>query len=318
MSESLLVSHRAVVVDELGATIASHALLHPHYRINAVHNENVVAEDALAMIPFQRVGRLERPIATILLDGAARISAHGEVAWLEPGDVLAMDSKGAIVMRQEGPRYASLVLEWDEGWLGARPAPFARGTLSGSRLAEANAHWAALRQGDARAPFPREVISLFDLGLVARTDAELHETPTTRAARLSAALDVCFSNLRDQPMMSDLERELGLSTRHLNRLVLELNARYGFNATGWRDARNRRRLLVGMCLMTSPNATAEVAARAVGYQSASAFTAALGEAGFPPPSAIAGVVAAFRETGVSTGSKPAQGRAKSETRVDRR
>ena len=290
-----LISHRVVIADDLGARIATHALLHSRYRIHAVHNENVVSEDALALGPFDRQGHLARPILTVLLQGTARISAHGKTAWLAPGDVVAMDSKAPIVMRQEGAPYMAIAFEWDDGGLGARPAAFTRGTLGATELRAAHGIWNDIVEGSADARTAVSLSSVVGLGLDLRPGEALDEDPLETHVRLSLALDACFSNLRVQPMIADLERDLALSTRHLNRLVLDFNTKYGFNATGWRDARNRRRLLVGASLMTSPGATAEGVAREVGYQSLSAFTKALTDAGFPPPSAIAARVAALRD-----------------------
>src|SRR5438105_476957 len=78
-----LISHRMIHVEELRARLGTHALLHEHYRLHAVHNEVLTVEDTLAVQSYSRLGRVERPIATILLDGAARITVHGESAWLE-------------------------------------------------------------------------------------------------------------------------------------------------------------------------------------------------------------------------------------------
>jgi len=281
-------------VNELSARIATHALLHSRYRIHAVHNENVISEDALALGPFHRQGHLERPIVTVLLEGAARISAHGRTAWLGRGDVLAMDSKAPIVMRQEGPSYLALAFEWDERFPGARPPAFTQRVLDEVGLRRARGLFSDIVGGCANGTTAADLAALVDLGLDVRPDVDVDEEPLDTHVRLSSALDGCFSNLRGQPMIADLERDLALSTRHLNRLVMEFNAKYGFNATGWRDARNRRRLLVGASLMTAPGATAEAVAHAVGYQSLPAFTKALTDAGFPPPSAIAGRVEALR------------------------
>ena len=87
--------------------------------------------------------------------------------------------------------------------------------------------------------------------------------------------------------MGELSDRLGVSTRQLNRIVKDYNETYGFNATGWIDTRNRRRLLIGATLMTAPKATASYVARVVGYRSATAFARARGLAGLPPPSEIA-------------------------------
>jgi len=214
-----------------------------------------------------------------------------------PGDVLAMDAKGAIVMRQEGERYAALTLEWDPGWIGPRPEPFSGARLPDAARAELEAVFDAIVAGAAAEDTLAHVVAaLRAVGLDLRTPAvdEYAESTPEKTAALAAAIDGLFSRLDEQPMLSDLERVLGVSSRQLNRLIAAFNERYGFNAGGWRDARNRRRLFVGAALMTAPAATGELVARAVGYRTLSAFTHALTEAGLPSPSAIPGVVASLR------------------------
>ncbi len=287
-------------VAELGAWVATHAIIHTRYRLHAVHNGRVVCEDALVLRSFDRRGHLDRPIATMLLDGAARIGAHGHLAWMAPGDVLAMDSKGAIVMRQEGSRYAALTFEWDPGFLGprpARPAPLVAARLPDATRRDVEAVFAEVVAGEASVNAVRCVVSaLRGAGVDLRLPSavECTEPVPERTGALASAIDGLFSRLDEQPMLADLERALGVSSRQLNRLITAFNERYGWNAGGWRDARNRRRLFVGAALMTAPDATGELVARAVGYRTLSAFTNALTEAGLPSPSAIPAVIATLR------------------------
>jgi hypothetical protein len=294
----VLQSHRCVEVPELRARVSTHAVLHSRYRLHAVHNTRVVCEDAVVMPSFDRRGHVTRPIATLLLDGAARVGAHGRRVWIAAGDVLAMDEKSAIVMRQEGERYAALTFEWDPAWLGPRPEPFQEARMGDRARVDLEAVFAELALGEASTgAVVRVVAALREAGVALRlpAPAECDEPAPDKTAALATALDGLFSRLDDQPMLADLERVLGVSTRQLNRLIASFNERYGFNAGGWRDARNRRRLFVGAALMTAPGATGEGVARAVGYRTLSAFTHALTEAGLPSPSAIAGVVASLRD-----------------------
>jgi hypothetical protein len=293
----LLHSHRSVTVSALGARVSTHALLHPRYRLHAVENRRVICEDAVLMRSFDRRGHTGRPIATLLLDGAARISAHGRHAWLAPGEIVAMDEKGAIVMRQEGERYAALAFEWDPSFLGPRPEPFLSARIDDGARAELDALFARIVAGEGTAAAVVRVVGVLraaGLALRAPTETECTEEVSAKTAALAGALDGLFSRLDEQPMIADLERKLGVTSRQINRLVAAFNERYGFNAAGWRDARNRRRLFVGLALMTVPGATGELVARAVGYRALTAFTHALTEAGLPPPSAIAGAVASLR------------------------
>lgn len=294
----LLHSHRGVAVPELGARVSTHAILHARYRLHAVQNERVVCEDAVVMRSFDRLGHVGRPVVTLLIEGAARLGAHGRRVWIAPGDILAMDAKGAVVMRQEGDRYAALAFEWDPAWIGPRPAPFQAARMAGGVLAALEGVFAEIVAGAATVSAVVKVVTVLrEAGLALRVPlpAECAEVTSDKTAALAAALDGLFSRLDEQPMLANLERVLGVSARQLNRLIAAFNERYGFNAGGWRDARNRRRLFVGAALMTAPAATGEIVARAVGYHTLSAFTHALTEAGLPPPSALPRIVASLRD-----------------------
>ena len=294
-------SVRKVEARSLRAWLSNAALVHTRLRLHAVSNARVVNEDMLLMRAYGRAGRVERPIVTVLLDGEARVSAHGQHVWLEPGDVVAVDSKGEIRMRQAGAAFASLAFEWEPGFVGRRGAPVERWRASGGQLERLREIWRGVR-GDADAA---ELVAgllavLAEVGapLERRAPSELADDPLPHAQEITRALDRVLSSLADQPMMLDLQEHLGLSTRQLNRIIAEYNERYGFNSAGWIDTRNRRRLMFGATFMTVPAAVARDVAEVVGYRSAAAFTRALRSAGLPAPSAIAAEVEAIgRETG---------------------
>lgn len=293
-------SHRTVDLPEASALLATHAVVHSGYRVHAVLRENVVSEDGLLTRGFDRLGALGRPVATALLEGRARLRLPGHERWLAPGDLCVLADKAALLMRQEGPRYRSLVLEWEPGAWGARPeAPISVTALP----AEARRALEALSLDlAAEAPpvaaarsLPLAWSTLRALGVpLVETDADrLREPVSEPLLRLGRALDAMCSNLRGAPMLVDLEASLGLSTRQINRLVQDFNARFGFNAGGWRDTRNRWRLLMGATLMTASGATPEGVARAVGFASAATFSRALANVGLPPPGEIAAAVRAL-------------------------
>jgi hypothetical protein len=292
----VLTSRRALDVPELGARVSTYGILHARYRLHAVENRRVVCEDAALVPAFERCGHGGRPVATLLVDGAARVRAHDKAEDLAPGDVLAMDAKDAIVMRQEGARYAALAFEWDPDWLGARPAAFTRARVDHATLAELDAIALRMAAGASTAAMVVRVVEVLRAGGVdvrIPSEDECVEEVSDKTAALAAALDDMLSNLDEQPMITDLERRLGVTSRQVNRIVASYNKRYGFNAVGWSDARSRRRLFVGFALMTVPGATAELVAHAVGYRAPSAFSNALKEAGLTAPSAVAKAVAAL-------------------------
>ena len=279
-------SVRRVEAPKLGAWLSNTALVHTRLRLHAVDNGRVVNEDVLLVRAYARAGRIERPVITILLEGEARVTAYGKHIWMKPGDVVAVASKGEIQMRQAGERFASMAFEWDPEFVGERPDALvqfkagaqlpARGGRHGGRARREHRDRPDRAEARRRARRPR------------RRRGELEDP-----AALTDALFSLSSSLEGQPMMLDLESRLELSTRQLNRLIADYNARYGFNAGGWIDTRNRRRLMFGATFMTVPGATAKDVAQLVGYQSASAFTRALKTAGLPPPSTIAGEIEAI-------------------------
>jgi AraC-like DNA-binding protein len=225
---------------------------------------------------------------TILLDGVARVSAYGEHHWLEPGDVLVAAAKQEVHMRQAGESYASIAFEWAPPFLSAPGDRVERSKLSATDREAAREVWSAARDESSS---PARVVERLLALLRKKPAGALDERVPERAQDLTRLLDEALSALAKQPMMNELSDSLGVSTRQLNRIVKDYNETYGFNATGWIDTRNRRRLLIGATLMTAPNATASYVARVVGYRSATAFARALGLAGLPPPSEIAAEVA---------------------------
>jgi AraC-like DNA-binding protein len=305
----MFLSHRTVVLPEASALLATHAVVHSGYRVHVVVRENVISEDALLSRGFDRRGAKGRPVATVLLEGRARLRLPEGDHWLEPGEICVLESKAPLMMRQEGPRYRSVVCEWEPGVFGERPsASISVARVPGASLAALAAFAGAL--GDERADIagvarelPRLWSTLTALGVpLAGAEGRLVEPMDEPVLRLARALDALLSNLQGGPMMVDLSEVLGLSARQINRLVLEFNARYGFNASGWRDTRNRWRLLMGATLMTAPGASPDAVARAVGFASAATFSRALANVGLPPPG---GIAAAVRALGEGAGCKRA-------------
>jgi hypothetical protein len=291
----MLLSHRETHLPALGARLGTHAVIHTGYRMHVVERRNVVSEDALYLRAFDRMGHLARPTLTVLLEGRARIRACGEERWLTPGDVSLIGAKAGIEMRQQAdPSFLSFAIEWDAGWLSsARPEGFEVGTLRPLEIEALRATARELAHRDVRpehaaAAVARVLAILRAAG--APFDAvgpdELEEPVAPGMRLVGEALDQILSHLEGRPMSVDLETTLGVCARQVNRIVAEYNRRYGFNAAGWRDTRNRRQLLMGSALMTAPGATSEQVAAAVGYSSARAFCRALADAGLPSPAAI--------------------------------
>jgi hypothetical protein len=291
----MLLSHRETHLPALGARLETHAVIHTGYRVHVVERRNVVSEDALYLRAFDRMGHLARPTLTVLIEGRARIRACGEERWLAPGDLSLIGAKAGIEMRQQAdPTFLSFAIEWDAGWLSsARPDGLAVGTLRPHEIGALRSAAAELASRDvtpeqAAATVARVLSILRAAG--APFDAvgpdSLAQPVPPGMRHVGEALDQILSHLEGRPMSVDLETTLGVCARQVNRVVAEFNKRYGFNAAGWRDTRNRRQLLMGAALMTAPGATGERVAATVGYSSARAFCRALADAGLPSPAAI--------------------------------
>jgi AraC-like DNA-binding protein len=276
---------------KLRAHLSNTALIHTGLRLHVVHNERVINEDVLLMRAFARAGHVERPSATVLLGGRARISLGDHHVWMKPGDVVTVSERGGIQMRQEGEPYYALAFEWDAAFGTGEPE---MRTYDGhARLGTFGDVAEAVRARGNPAELVAELMSaLSALGVPIRAvpASALDEPVPEHMQQLTHALDAALSTLGDQPMITDLESEIGLSPRQLNRLIADYNARYGFNALGWIDTRNRRRLLMGATFMTAPGATVAYVAKQVGYRSGSAFARALRLVGLPPPQDIRGEV----------------------------
>ncbi|HEY1694244.1 MAG TPA: AraC family transcriptional regulator [Polyangiaceae bacterium] len=293
----MIVSRRRTALPELHASLATHALVHSAFRLHVVRNQGVVSEDRLSLRAFERKGHLGRPVLTVVLAGRARLECGGAARWLEPGDVSLAPYKDAIVMRQDGPRFESLALEWEPGTLGARPATWETARLPVGFYEQLRRLVDAVTDASADTALAAARFAAI-VSLLRASGAPLGDVPPCALVEdvpehmgtLSSALDGTLSNLAESPMMVDLDQALGVTPRHLQRLVTAFHERYGFNAGGWRDALNRRRLLIGASMMTARGATTERVALAMGYGSATAFCRALSQAHLPSPSAVSRVV----------------------------
>jgi AraC-like DNA-binding protein len=298
----MLRSNRVVQFPELGASLETRALVHEDYRLHLVRNRRVVCEDALVKRAFERKGAVGRPVLTVVLAGRARLRLDGGAArWLEAGEFALLPSKAALTMRTEGEQYASIALEWAPGTLAARPA-LSFGRLSPAALA-ALARCMPAVSTDDRVPVERTAAAFSSLLAVLRAEGlplapmrghDLIEPVSASTAQLSRTLDALLSRLDERPMAVDLDTALGLSARHISRLVSAFNARYGFNADGWRDTLRRRRITVGAALMSATGARTERVSASLGYSSPTAFCRAMAEAGLPAPGAVAREVHALQ------------------------
>lgn len=265
------------------------------FRVHAVDNVGVVSDDRLSTLAYERVGKVGRPVLTVILEGHARIEAFGRAAWLAAGEVSVVEAKGAIVMRQSRARerYRALVVEWEAPTVGPRPSGFASMAASASLLRDAEALFGALAphaEDPGRDACVLRAIAAVGAGV--GTTLSPHPEPVPKVTKaLSEALDELLSDMRDRPMMVDLHTRLGVSERTVNRMVQDFNTRFGFNASTWQDARSRRRVLLSAALLSADGVTASEVADAMGYGSLPSLSRALKLAGMPSPRDVSGFVA---------------------------
>ncbi|MEQ1505103.1 MAG: hypothetical protein ABMB14_22910, partial [Myxococcota bacterium] len=285
----MLRSVRSTLLPAFDAAFENHAAVHQRFRFHAVHARNLVTDDALLLRAFDRLGRRERSVATVVLAGAALIRTADDARWVTAGEGFALADKLSLAVRCEAaPTYRAVVFEWSADLaVGPVAAPLAAVALPAGALAEVERLWQALREPWTPAAIaPRLVEHLTALRAagvpLAPVDrSSLAEPVPPRLAEVSEALDAQLSDLAAQPMSVDLEARLGLSSRQLSRLVRELNQRYGFNADGWLDVRNRRRVMVATALLSDRRRPVTEVARVVGYTSAQVMARALADAGLP-------------------------------------
>jgi hypothetical protein len=297
----VLLSFRRVAIPEIDAMVATRAIVHTGYRVHVIRNHGVVCDDALFLPSIARIGRISRPVLTIILAGRARIRLEGFERWLEAGDVVLLPIKAIVSMRQEGAPFRSIAIEWDAGTLGSSVAAAPDGmrldTLAFARMLFLADALESCPDDVTAAVLLADILSLLrahgaPFALLAARD--LIEPVPQGVVRLARALDAVLSRLAHAPALVDLDSALGLSVRQINRVVTQFNQRYGFNSLGWRDTRNRRRILVGATMMTAPGARTELVARAMGYSSPTGFCHALDLAGLPSPGATADTVEKLR------------------------
>jgi AraC-like DNA-binding protein len=285
----MLVSHRRSVAPALGALVETRSLLHPSFRLDVTHNERIVHDERLQRTLAYRRPDPKRSWLLAVVEGRMQVEGAGIARWLGPGDVVLARDRAGLLVRQEGERFVAVSVAWQDDTLarglhgGARITRLREADFQGLEQAAATIapHLTANAAGEAFRGALAHLRSVVPFDVDAPS-AWREEAPP-QATILSRALDRTLSNLSRQPMMVDLEREVGVSSRQLQRLVARFNAHYGFDERGWRDTLVRRRMLVGCCLMTVPGATTDLVASALGYGSATAFCRAFAESRLPSP-----------------------------------
>lgn len=301
-THGMLSFQRVMRVPQLDATREVHFLLHSGLRAYVVRARGVAVEKRLfaGSRLERRSGR--RHLAQIVLAGRMRLHDGARERWLEAGDV-SLQHAGFPDERWEGEAFEVLVLEWTPAWSEARMSPeqWTTGRLAAAELARLTS-WAAtvaeveLPPERAAAHLASLLEQLSSLGLpVRRAGAlELIEPVSPASRELAATLGASLSNLRQRPMLVDLETALGRSSRHLRRGLGELHRTYDLPGGSWHQLLHWWRLTLATTLMTARGATTELVADVLGYGSPRAFCLAMAQAGLPSPGRVARLVTQMR------------------------
>ncbi len=287
-------SSRSLVSAATGARHEVSAWVAETARVHVMQTTGLTCDDRLYESAFGRIDQGERAIVTVVLEGRLFLESAGRCDCVEAGHAIHLPRKGALRARTEGAHYTSLVIEWDAArrrgpaHVPIERAPFA--DLAAVICSAASPDTATIGELEDRL---RALLSLDDLRL-ART--RRGASRDLRAQEVADALDAVLSSLADQPMASDLERRLGVTSRQVARMVEAFRARYGYGAANWRETRNRRRLLLAATLLTADRATVSGVADEVGYQRPETLARAFALAGLPKPRAVREHVTSLRET----------------------
>lgn len=207
----------------------------------------------------------------------------------------------------EGQLASMDVVQWNERWEGdftvlvlewgsAAPGPDARlevGGLASRDRAALTSFAEALVGGELRGEGAAHAV----LALLERLDAaglsppkldarQLFEGAPRGAQRLCDALGATLSRLHASPQLVDLSARLGVSERHVRRMLQSLDEWVpGYAApSGWRRKLRMLRTHVASSYLTLGGVSQEAVARSVGYGSARAMALAFEQEGLPPPS----------------------------------
>jgi AraC-like DNA-binding protein len=199
------------------------------------------------------------------------------VSSLREGDVVELDQRFHEDEGYGGSPSEVLVIEWDgDGPLGAAR----RGAPRCSRVGRADTArlrslMARLSRTEPVAWFGELVTMLRELGLPAPRFSPLDARAPRQAQQLYRAFGTTRSQLDQNPSMSDLSEELGLSERHLRRGFALLESEFAMTTAGWRDYLSDSRMSWAQQLLSVPELPMSRVAALSGFRSPVAFSHAL-------------------------------------------
>ncbi len=262
------------------ASLAITLLARPELRVRTVECRGLVVDDGWgAPMPPARA-----PFMTVLhvVSGTVVLRGNRTTARLGPGTTLVAPQSWVATARFERARV--LEITWAAAEL-EHPRLVAGGAVLASLAAELD------RVGDdgavQRTFFEHVGAALAALGIALPEAARrLEGGPTARDLRLGAALAEQFRDLKHKGSISHLSDDANLSPRQLHRVLGTFSERYGIDARGWRDVRNRWRLRLALALLSLPELTIGEVADEVGLSSSTCLARFFAQWSVPSPSVV--------------------------------
>lgn len=110
--------------------------------------------------------------------------------------------------------------------------------------------------------------------------------PSERDLRLGLALAEQFADLKRKGSISHLSDDASISPRQLHRTLRAFSQRYGIDAGGWRDVRNRWRLRLAIALLSLPQLSVREVADEVGLSSSTCLARFFAQCAVPSPKVV--------------------------------
>jgi len=260
------------------------ALQRPGIRFYVIESERMLVDTqllgpalrGLLLVP-PSIGHLTIPVTGSFVARREReVEIDARSALVDPA--LALDE------RWEGAHFRALCVDWDAAF--GPPGRTTELRLSARESSDVANAARAIVDGT----LSRETLQRLTQLLVSHAVLDegawsrLREPAPPNAHVLARAVNKLFTRFDLHPDLGDLERELGVSPRHIRRTLTDLGPWSVLPGASMRAALRRYRTWLAPSLSTAEGATVEAVAQALGYRSPSALLLALRDEGVPAPS----------------------------------